>query len=111
MPANPGRFLPVAKVYTHHRNLPLNITKGFWVNIASNGRLLNPELADRLGDAGVAVFNFALDAWDLKPGLTKALVRYGAISNTSCASNRFKITWSFSTSTSAETILKMFLFC
>jgi MoaA/NifB/PqqE/SkfB family radical SAM enzyme len=48
--------------------------KGFWVYIATNGRLLKPDLADRLGDAGVAVLNFALDAWDLKPGLPKALV-------------------------------------
>jgi MoaA/NifB/PqqE/SkfB family radical SAM enzyme len=48
--------------------------KGFWVYIGTNGRLLRPEVADRLGDAGVSVFNFALDAWDLKPGLPKALV-------------------------------------
>ena len=48
--------------------------KGFWVYIATNGRLLKPDLADRLGDAGVSVFNFAMDAWDLKPGLPKALV-------------------------------------
>lgn len=48
--------------------------KGFWVYIATNGRLLRPEVADRLGDAGVAVFNFALDAWDEKPGLPKALI-------------------------------------
>jgi hypothetical protein len=38
------------------------------------GRLLRPEVADRLGDAGVAVFNFALDAWDEKPSLPKALI-------------------------------------
>jgi MoaA/NifB/PqqE/SkfB family radical SAM enzyme len=48
--------------------------KGFWVYIGTNGRLLRPEVADRLGDAGAAVFNFALDAWDLRPGLPKALV-------------------------------------
>jgi len=48
--------------------------KGFWVYIGTNGRLLRPDVADRLGDAGVAVFNFAMDAWDLKPGLPKALV-------------------------------------
>jgi hypothetical protein len=41
--------------------------KGFWIYIGTNGRLLRPEVADRLGDAGVAVFNFALDSWDLKP--------------------------------------------
>jgi MoaA/NifB/PqqE/SkfB family radical SAM enzyme len=48
--------------------------KGFWIYIGTNGRLLRPEVTDRLGDAGVAIFNFALDAWDLKPGLPKALV-------------------------------------
>jgi MoaA/NifB/PqqE/SkfB family radical SAM enzyme len=48
--------------------------KGFWVYIATNGRLLRPEVADRLGDAGVAIFNFAVDAWDEKPSLPKAVV-------------------------------------
>jgi radical SAM protein with 4Fe4S-binding SPASM domain len=48
--------------------------KGFWVYIGTNGRLLRPDVADRLGDAGVAILNFALDAWGLKPGLPKALV-------------------------------------
>jgi MoaA/NifB/PqqE/SkfB family radical SAM enzyme len=48
--------------------------KGFWIYIATNARLLRPEVADRLGDAGVAVFNIAVDAWDEKPGLPKALV-------------------------------------
>jgi MoaA/NifB/PqqE/SkfB family radical SAM enzyme len=48
--------------------------KGFWVYVATNGRLLRPEVADRLGDAGVAIFNLALDAWDEKPSLPKALV-------------------------------------
>ena len=48
--------------------------RGFWVYIATNGRLLRPEVTDRLADAGTAIFNFALDAWDEKPGLPKALV-------------------------------------
>jgi MoaA/NifB/PqqE/SkfB family radical SAM enzyme len=48
--------------------------KGFWIYIGTNGRLLRPEVADRLGDAGVAVFNFAVDAWDEKPSLPKAVV-------------------------------------
>jgi MoaA/NifB/PqqE/SkfB family radical SAM enzyme len=47
--------------------------KGFWIYIGTNGRLLRPEVADQLGDAGVAVFNLALDAWPEKPGLPKAL--------------------------------------
>jgi MoaA/NifB/PqqE/SkfB family radical SAM enzyme len=48
--------------------------KGFWVYIATNGRLLRPEVADRLGDAGASAFNFALDSWDVQPSLPKALV-------------------------------------
>ena len=48
--------------------------RGFWIYIATNARLLRPEVADQLGDAGVAVFNIAVDAWDEKPGLPKALV-------------------------------------
>ena len=48
--------------------------KGMWVYIATNGRLLRPEVADRLGDAGAAVFNFAVDAWDEKRSLPKAFV-------------------------------------
>src|SRR5215469_5979461 len=48
--------------------------KGFWIYIGTNGRLLRPDVADRLGDAGVAVFNFAVDAWDEKPSLPKAVV-------------------------------------
>jgi MoaA/NifB/PqqE/SkfB family radical SAM enzyme len=48
--------------------------RGFWIYVATNARLLRPGVADRLGDAGVAVFNVAVDAWDEKPGLPKALV-------------------------------------
>src|SRR5271165_3789787 len=47
--------------------------KGFWIYVPTNGRLLRPDVIDRLGDAGVATFNFAVDAMDEKPGLPKAL--------------------------------------
>lgn len=47
--------------------------KGFWVYVPTNGRLLRPDVIDRLGDAGVAIFNLAVDALDIKPGLPKAL--------------------------------------
>jgi len=57
-----------------HKVVNYAAKKGFWVYIATNGRLLRPEVADRLGDAGVSAFNFAMDAWDLKPGLPKAFV-------------------------------------
>jgi MoaA/NifB/PqqE/SkfB family radical SAM enzyme len=47
--------------------------KDFWIYIPTNGRLLKPDLIDRLADAGVATFNLAVDAVDEKPGLPKAL--------------------------------------
>ena len=57
-----------------HKVVDYAAKKGFWIYIATNARLLRPEVADQLGDAGVAVFNIAVDAWDVKPGLPKALV-------------------------------------
>jgi MoaA/NifB/PqqE/SkfB family radical SAM enzyme len=47
--------------------------KGFWVYVPTNGRLLRPDVIDKLGDAGAAIFNLAVDAVDEKPGLPKAL--------------------------------------
>lgn len=46
--------------------------KDFWVYLATNGRLLRPEVMDRLADAGIATINFACDAINEKPGLPKA---------------------------------------
>jgi MoaA/NifB/PqqE/SkfB family radical SAM enzyme len=34
---------------------------------------LRPEVTDRLADAGTAIFNFALDSWNLQPSLPKAV--------------------------------------
>ncbi len=65
---------PLLRPQFAHKVVYYAAKKGFWVYIATNGRLLRPDVADRLGDAGTAVFNFALDAWDEKPGLPKALV-------------------------------------
>jgi MoaA/NifB/PqqE/SkfB family radical SAM enzyme len=65
---------PLLRPQFVHKVVYYAAKKGFWVYIATNGRLLRPEVADRLGDAGVAIINFALDAWDEKPGLPKALV-------------------------------------
>jgi MoaA/NifB/PqqE/SkfB family radical SAM enzyme len=65
---------PLLRPQVAHKIVYYAAKKGFWVYIATNGRLLRPEVADRLGDAGAAAFNFALDAWDEKPGLPKALV-------------------------------------
>jgi MoaA/NifB/PqqE/SkfB family radical SAM enzyme len=65
---------PLLRPQFVHKVVYYAAKKGFWIYIATNGRLLRPDVADRLGDAGVAVFNFALDSWDLKPSLPKALV-------------------------------------
>jgi MoaA/NifB/PqqE/SkfB family radical SAM enzyme len=65
---------PLLRPDMAHRIVYYAAKKGFWIYIGTNGRLLRPEVADRLADAGTAVFNFALDAWDEKPGLPKALV-------------------------------------
>jgi MoaA/NifB/PqqE/SkfB family radical SAM enzyme len=46
--------------------------KDFWVYLATNGRLLRPEVTDRLADAGIATINFACDSINEKPGLPKA---------------------------------------
>ncbi|MGC9292573.1 MAG: radical SAM protein [Acidobacteriaceae bacterium] len=48
--------------------------KGFWVYVPTNGRLMTPDVIDRLADAGMATLNLAVDAWDQKPGLPKAMV-------------------------------------
>lgn len=49
--------------------------KGFWIYLATNGRLLRPEVTNRLADAGISTFNFAVDCLDEKPGLPKAFNR------------------------------------
>ena len=47
--------------------------KGFWVYVPTNGRLMRPEVIDRLGDAGVATVNLAVDVVEEQEGLPKAL--------------------------------------
>lgn len=65
---------PLLRPQFAHKVVSYAAKKGFWIYIGTNARLLRPEVADRLADAGTAVFNVALDAWDVKPGLPKALV-------------------------------------
>jgi MoaA/NifB/PqqE/SkfB family radical SAM enzyme len=47
--------------------------KGFWVYVPTNGRLMRPEVVDRLGDAGVATINLAVDSVEDRKELPKAL--------------------------------------
>ena len=58
-----------------HKVIYYAAKKGFWVCLPTNARLLRPHVTDRIADAGVATVNFAVDAYDEKPGLPKALVR------------------------------------
>jgi MoaA/NifB/PqqE/SkfB family radical SAM enzyme len=65
---------PLLRPQFAHKMVYYAAKKGFWIYIGTNGRLLRPDVADRLGDAGVSVINFAMDSWDLKPSLPKALI-------------------------------------
>jgi len=64
---------PLLRPQFVHKVVDYAVKKGFWVYIPTNGRLLRPEVIDRLGDAGAAIFNLAVDAVDEKHGLPKAL--------------------------------------
>jgi MoaA/NifB/PqqE/SkfB family radical SAM enzyme len=57
-----------------HKVIYYAAKKGFWVYLPTNGRLMKPDVIDRIADAGVATVNLAVDAWDIKPGLPKAMV-------------------------------------
>jgi MoaA/NifB/PqqE/SkfB family radical SAM enzyme len=46
---------------------------GFWIYLPTNAQLLRTHVIDKLADAGLATFNIAVDAVDIKPGLPKAL--------------------------------------
>ena len=55
-----------------HKVMYYAAKKDFWVYLATNARLLRPDVTDRLPDAGIATINFAVDAIKEKPGLPKA---------------------------------------
>ena len=65
---------PLLRPQFAHKVVNYAAKKGFWIYIGTNGRLLRPDVADRLADAGASIFNFAVDAWDEKPSLPKAVV-------------------------------------
>jgi MoaA/NifB/PqqE/SkfB family radical SAM enzyme len=64
---------PLLRPQFAHKVVDYAAKKGFWIYVGTNGRLLRPDVADRLGDAGVSVFNFALDSWEEQPSLPKAV--------------------------------------
>jgi MoaA/NifB/PqqE/SkfB family radical SAM enzyme len=47
--------------------------KDFLIYLPTNGRLMKPDVIDRLGDGGLTAVNLAVDCIDEKPGLAKAL--------------------------------------
>jgi MoaA/NifB/PqqE/SkfB family radical SAM enzyme len=57
-----------------HKVIYYAAKKGFWVYLPTNGRLMKPDVIDRVADAGVGTVNLAVDAWEVKPGLPKAMV-------------------------------------
>jgi MoaA/NifB/PqqE/SkfB family radical SAM enzyme len=57
-----------------HKIIYYAAKRDFWVYLPTNGRLMRPEVIDRVADAGLGVVNLAVDAWDIKPGLPKAMV-------------------------------------
>lgn len=56
-----------------HKVVDYAARKGFWVYVPTNGRLMTPDVVDRLGDAGVATVNLAVDVVDVQEGMPKAL--------------------------------------
>ena len=56
-----------------HKVVDYAARKGFWVYVPTNGRLMRPEVIDRLGDAGAATFNLAVDSVEDRRELPKAL--------------------------------------
>ena len=56
-----------------HKIVAYATGRGFFVYLPTNGRLMWPTVIDKLGDAGLATVNLAVDCVDEKPGLPKAL--------------------------------------
>ena len=65
---------PLLRPQFVHKVVYYAAKKGFWIYLPTNARLLRPEVTDRIADAGISTVNFAVDAYDEKPGLPKALV-------------------------------------
>ena len=64
---------PILRPQFVHKIAYYAAKKGFWIYVPTNGRLLRPDVIDRLGDAGVATFNLAVDSVEDRKELPKAL--------------------------------------
>src|SRR5258706_8205157 len=56
-----------------HKIVDYSAKRDIFVYLPTNGRLMKPDVIDRLGDAGIGTINLAVDCIDEKPGLAKAL--------------------------------------
>ncbi len=56
-----------------HKIVDYGTQRGFFVYLPTNGRLMRPDVIDRIGDAGVSAVNLAIDCVQERPGLPKAL--------------------------------------
>jgi MoaA/NifB/PqqE/SkfB family radical SAM enzyme len=56
-----------------HKVVDYSAKKNIFVYLPTNGRLMKPEVIDRLGDAGLATFNLAVDSVKERKSLPKAL--------------------------------------
>ncbi|MDA2929880.1 radical SAM protein [Acidobacteria bacterium AH-259-O06] len=64
---------PLLRPHFIHKVVYYAAKKGFFVYLPTNGRLMKPEVIDRLGDAGLATVNLAVDSVEERPELPKAL--------------------------------------
>ena len=64
---------PLLRPQFVHKVVYYAAKKDFCVYLPTNGRLMRPEVVDRIGDAGAGIVNLAIDCVDEKPGLPKAL--------------------------------------
>jgi MoaA/NifB/PqqE/SkfB family radical SAM enzyme len=63
---------PLLRPQFVHKITDYAVKKDFFVYVPTNGRLMRPDVVDRLGDAGVSTFNIAIDAVKDSPELPKA---------------------------------------
>lgn len=64
---------PLLRPQFIHKVTDYAAKKDFFVYLPTNGRLMRPDVIDRLGDAGLSAVNLAVDCVREKPGLPKAL--------------------------------------
>jgi MoaA/NifB/PqqE/SkfB family radical SAM enzyme len=64
---------PLLRPQFIHKIVNYAAKKDFFIYLPTNGRLMKPDVIDRLGDAGLGTVNLAVDCVDEKPGLAKAL--------------------------------------